>query len=165
VVSFELMRLGLWVTRYGSWDFNKKEGAGALMSNLTPALKFSMKDGQIQAKDGQVVYADSIDVFSPAGLERGAYKNGSGYHFVFNPAPAGQAEQVEKRADALARFWRWQRGNFSYTAITNDKMALDDAYYNSLMVQLLLCQRNDPRISPYFRLVYDNIYTRVYEVR
>lgn len=165
VVSFELMRLGLWVTRYGSWDFVKKEGAGGLMSNLTPALKYSMKDGQIQARDGQVVYADSIDVFSPAGLERGSYKNNSGYHFIFNPAPAGQPEQAEKRSDALARFWRWQRGNFTYTAITNDKLAVDEAYYNSMMVQLLLCQRSDPRISPYFKLVYDNVYTRVYEVK
>ena len=42
---------------------------------------------------------------------------------------------------------------------------MDEVFYNTLMVQLLLCERDDPRFAPYFHLVYDNTYTRVFEVR
>ena len=41
---------------------------------------------------------------------------------------------------------------------------MDARLYNSLMVQLLVGEPQDPRISPYFKLVYDNVFARIYEV-
>ena len=32
------------------------------------------------------------------------------------------------------------------------------------MVQLLLASPQDTRFSPYFKLVYDNVFARIYEV-
>ena len=41
---------------------------------------------------------------------------------------------------------------------------MDAGLYNSLMVQLLVGDPQDPRVSPYFKLVYDNVFARIYEV-
>ncbi len=166
VVSFELMRLGLWVTRYGSWNFIKKREAGALMSNITVALEYNLDTGEILAQASKPVPAASIDIFTPKNLIRNKYQRSSAaYHFVFNPQ---SVEEVALREDVrdmpLAKFWEWQRGEFNFTAPINDKMAMDDVFYNTLMVQLMLCGPDDPRFAPYFRLVYDNVYARVYEV-
>jgi dolichyl-diphosphooligosaccharide--protein glycosyltransferase len=35
----------------------------------------------------------------------------------------------------------------------------------TMMVQLLLREPDDPVIAPYFKLIFDNKYARVYEVR
>jgi dolichyl-diphosphooligosaccharide--protein glycosyltransferase len=165
VVSFELLRLGLWVTRYGSWNFVQRGGAGALMNNLSQALEYSATTGRVRSPNGQPVYAGSIDVFSPQGIEHIAYNRTDGYHFIFNPLPAEWAypEEQEKN-DPLARFWKGRRGGLAFTAMTNDKIVVDSVYYNTMMVQLLLCPPEDPRIAPYFRLVYDGVYARVFEV-
>ncbi len=166
VVSFEMMRLGLWVTRYGSWNFTTQETSGGVMSNLSPALEYNMNNGQILAKNSQPIYADSIDVFSYSGLERRSFPHSSGYHFIFNPLSEDlKAHPEQEKTDPLARFWKWVRGSFVYTAMGNDKLAVNSDFYNTMMVQLMLCPKNDPRISPYFSLVYDNVYTRVYEVK
>ncbi len=167
VVSFELLRLGIWVTRYGSWNFVRKEGPGALMNNLSQALEFNLEEGMVQPKDGQPVPAASIDVFDPsAGLIRKSYPRSKGYHFIFNlqsPDPAQVSDLLEH--SRIARFWQRELGYFGFTAITNDKMVVDDVYYNTMMVQLLLCPKDDPRFTPYFKLVFNNVYTRVYEVQ
>ena len=41
---------------------------------------------------------------------------------------------------------------------------MDANLYNSLMVRLLVGNPQDPAISPYFKLVYDNVFCRIYEV-
>lgn len=42
---------------------------------------------------------------------------------------------------------------------------MDEGLYNSLMVQLLMGEpQNRPAFSPYFKLVYDNVFARIYEV-
>ncbi len=166
VVSFDLLRLGLWVTRYGSWNFERKSGSGALMSNLSQALEFNLESGVVQPKGGEPVYPASIDLFEPTGLRRASFNRPRGYHFIFNPQTSDHAQvQALLAQSALARFWLGERGYFGFTAVTNDKMVVDDVYYNTMMVQLLLCDPDDPRFSPYFRLVFDNIYCRIYEVR
>jgi dolichyl-diphosphooligosaccharide--protein glycosyltransferase len=165
VVSFELLRLGLWVTRYGSWNFVQRGGAGALMNNLSQALEYSVTTGRVRSPDGQPVYAGSIDVFSPQGVEHLAYNRTEGYHFIFNPLPPEWAyPEEQEESDPLAWFWKGRRGRLAFTAMTNDKIVVDSVYYNTMMVQLLLCPPDDPRIAPYFRLVYDGVYARVYEV-
>jgi dolichyl-diphosphooligosaccharide--protein glycosyltransferase len=165
VVSFELLRLGLWVTRYGSWNFVQRNGAGALMNNISQALEYTMATGRVRSPGGQPVYAGSIDVFSPQGVEHVAYNRTGGYHFIFNPLPPEWAyPEEQEKDDPLAGFWKERRGRLAFTAMSNDKIVVDSVYYNTMMVQLLLCPSDDPRIAPYFRLVYDGVYTRIYEV-
>ena len=55
--------------------------------------------------------------------------------------------------------------NFFFNRVTGEKLAMDARLYNSLMAQLLLSDPQDPRFSPYFKLIYDNVFARVYEVR
>ena len=54
--------------------------------------------------------------------------------------------------------------NFLFNRVTDEKLAVDQGLYNSLMVQLLVGDPQDPRFSPYFKLVYDNVFARIYEV-
>ncbi|MDR2162069.1 MAG: dolichyl-diphosphooligosaccharide--protein glycosyltransferase subunit STT3 [Desulfovibrio sp.] len=166
VVSFDLLRLGLWITRYGSWNFVQRGGAGALMSNISQALEYNMETGWVRPPQEQPVYARSIDVFSPRGLERASFNRTGGNHFIFNPLPPEWAYPADQeRRDPLAWFWKHLRGNLAFTAMANDKIVVDSVYYNTLLARLLLSPPDDPLLSPYFHLVYDAVYTRVYEVR
>ena len=54
--------------------------------------------------------------------------------------------------------------NFLFNRVTDEKLAMDEGQYNSLMVQLLVGDPQSPRFSPYFKLVYDNVFARIYEV-
>ena len=54
--------------------------------------------------------------------------------------------------------------HFFFNRITDEKLAMDANLYNSLMVRLLVGNPQDPAISPYFKLVYDNVFCRIYEV-
>ena len=87
------------------------------------------------------------------------------YHFIFNTQPAERVRPANQTASFVDRFWKMQRGSFPAIAAINDKMVVDDVFYNTMMVQLLLCSKDDPTIAPYFKLVFDNTYTRVYEVQ
>jgi dolichyl-diphosphooligosaccharide--protein glycosyltransferase len=54
--------------------------------------------------------------------------------------------------------------NFLFNRVTDEKLAVNESLYNSLMVQLLVGDPRDARFSPYFKLVYDNVFARIYEV-
>ena len=60
--------------------------------------------------------------------------------------------------------WNFLRPDYVFPSMLSDKLVMDDVFYNTMMVQLLLCPKDDPFISPYFKLVFDNRYSRVYEV-
>lgn len=162
VLSFEHLRLGIWINKYGSWNFIRKSGPGSLMNNLATALEFNLETGQVAAKGGKPVQARSISLFHPSGITRQTYAKG-GNHFIFNLENATVAEEKTEMS-LLARFWKNRVGYFGFTAPTNDKLVVDDVFYYTLMVQLLVAPPDDPRFAPYFRLVYDNVYSRVYEV-
>ena len=165
VASFELLRLGLWVTRYGSWNFVRKSGSGALMNNIYQGLEYGPESGRVATDDGEEVEAASIDVFDASGLTRYTYPGRRGNHFIFNMQSHIGATTVARKAEhPLVRFWEWQRGHFYFTAPTSDKMVLDPVFYNTLMVQLLIGKKDSPAIAPYFRCVFDNVFCRVYEV-
>ena len=165
VASFELLRLGLWVTRYGSWNFETKQAPGSLMNNLSQAIEFNIDTGVIQPEKSQPVYAGTIDIFEPQGLERLSYNRYGAYHFIFNTQTSEHSRAANQTAGLLEEFWKMQRGYFPFTTVINDKMVVDDVFYYTMMVQLMLCSKDDPAISPYFKLVFDNTYTRVYEVQ
>ncbi len=165
VVSFELLRLGLWVTRYGSWNFETKQASGSLMNNLSQAIQFNVDTGVIQPENSQPVYAGSIDIFEPKGLERLSYNRYGAYRFIFNTQSSEYNQPDNEIAEVIEQFWTMQRGYFPHSTAVNDKMVVDEVFYNTMMVQLLVCARDDPAIAPYFKLVFDNTYARVYEVR
>ena len=165
VVSFDILRIGVWISHYGSWNFVTKKGTSSLMNNLSQAIEFNLEDGRIVPRGSAPVYAKSIDVFSSAGLVRTTYPRENAYHFIFTIEGAVPQSQDETGMTGLLRdFWRWQRGYFSFTGPANDKIVVDDLFYDTLMVQLLMADPTNPRIAPYFSLVFDNMYTRVYRV-
>ncbi len=62
-------------------------------------------------------------------------------------------------------YMRFNNRHFIFNTVRGDKLAMDDRLYNSLMVQLLISSPDDPRFTPYFRLVYDSPLCRVYELK
>ena len=166
VVSSELLRVGFWVTKYGSWNFIKKVAPGALMNIISTPLKYKLDTGMVRTESTEPVPASTIDVLGPTALLHKEYPYKGAYHFIFAGETADQEHtQADVQNNWFTRFWVKQRGSFSHVLQPKDKMVVDDVFYNTLMVQLLLSQPNDPKITPYFTLVYDNVYTRVYKVK
>ena len=66
----------------------------------------------------------------------------------------GQLDHMERRRNV----------HFMFNRVTGEKLVIDDRMYNTLMVQLLICDPGDPRFAPYFRLIFDNVFCRIYEV-
>jgi len=160
VVSMDLLRLGLWITRFGSWNFTTQQGQGALLNNLSPALLFNPDTGEVMSDDSRPILAAGITLFDSGGLEQYRYDRPDGYYFLFNI----QKDERGSESDMLRRFWTWQRGRNPFPGVISDKLVMDRVFFNTMMVQLLICPENDPAIAPYFKLVFDNTYTRVYEV-
>lgn len=155
VVSYEMLRLGFWISHYGSWNFLTRQAESGALSILTQGLAYQLDSGLVQM-DGTTssIAPASINVFEETGLTRRNYIQ----------------EWVEDHPDATMEerqaFLESRRNvNFFFNRVTGEKLAMDARLYNSLMTQLLLADPQDPRISPYFRLVYDNVFARVYEVR
>ncbi len=168
VVSLELLRLGVWVSQYGSWNFATNKSSGSYMNNLDKAIAYNLETGLVQPDGGKGLRAGSIAVFESGGLSVRRYPDRQGgFHFIFNPPRRDEEESFHKRfiANPLSLFWKDEWAYVRLAVESNDKIAMDEVFYNTLMVQLLLCDRDDPRFAPYFRLVYDNTYTRVFEVR
>lgn len=163
VVSLDLLRLGLWISRFGSWNFITREGPGALLNTLTPALHFNPDTGEIMSEGSRPFLASGITFFEAGGLEQYRYSRPDGYFFLFN-IRKNDAGGPGKDS-AIRRFWLWQRGEAAFPGPISDKLVMDQVFFNSMMVQLLICPENDPAISPYFKLVFDNTYTRIYEVQ
>ena len=164
VVSLELLRLGLWVTRYGSWNFDRKTSAGSLMNNLSAGLTFNMDNGVILRSDGQPVYAASINIIENQGLESTTYNRYGAYHFIFSTQHIRYKTSPGSLGDYLKNVWKTLRPDHVFPTQLSDKLVMDEVFYNTMMVQLLLCPEDDPFIAPYFKLVFDNRYTRIFEV-
>lgn len=134
VVTFDMLRLGYWIGRHGSWDFVKKEGVAPKINRLRQALKFNLNSGEVDI-DGQEnpLQADSIDVLRTDGLTRESYFRFNQRHFILN-------------------------------MISGDKLIVNDSLYNAMLTQLLLSDTHDPRFRGLFSPVFDNTYARVYKV-
>ncbi|MDR1489760.1 MAG: hypothetical protein LBS65_04640 [Desulfovibrio sp.] len=162
VVGFELLHLGLWITRYGSWNFETKRAPGALMNNLAPALEYNVETGVVLSNETKPIYAATISVFSPSGRELFNFNRYGAYHFIFNNKTSVYGG--DPNLDPLRDFWTRLRGPDIFSGLGYDKIVMDDVFYNTMMVQLLIRQPGDPFIAPYFKLVFDNTYTRIYKV-
>lgn len=153
VVSFEMLRLGFWITTYGNWSFEKKSGTGYALSIVPQQLSYRLDSGQVRMEDGTDVLPSSITVFEDRGMTHRDYIQ---EWFDKNPhAP-------EK---SLREFLSTRRNvHFLFNRVTNEKLIMDEALYSSLMVQLLIGSPSDSRFAKYFKLVYSNGFVRIYEV-
>ncbi len=156
VVSYDMLRLGFWITNFGTWDFLSREGKGYAISSIPQQLSYSLDTGEVQVQGNTTgVLASTIDVFDEGQLERRDYivrQGGSGNAIADY---AARQRNIESRRNI----------HFLFNKVTGEKLVLDDRLYNTVMVQLLLCSPDDTRFAPYFKLIYDNVYARVYEVR
>lgn len=154
VVSFEMLRLGFWISNFGNWDFVTRQGEGGALSIVPQALAYRLDTGEVRLEDSpSTIYASSISVFEETGVTRRNY-----IQEWFDAHPGATAE--EQRAFLAGR----RNVNFLFNRVTDEKLAVDEGLYNSLMVQLLVGDPRDARFSPYFKLVYDNVFARIYEV-
>ena len=154
IVSFEMLRLGFWISNFGNWNFATGRGEGGALSIVPQALAYKLDTGEVRLADGtSSIEAASITVFDETGLTRRDYVS---EWFANNPqaSPEEQDAFVQKRRNV----------HFLLNRVTDEKLAVDERIYNSLMVQLLIANAQDERFAPYFRLVYDNVFARIYEV-
>ena len=154
VVSFEMLRLGFWISNFGNWNFVTRQGEGGALSIVPQALAYRLDTGEVRLEGStNTIYASSISVFEETGVTRRNYVQ---EWFDAHPkaTPEEQKEFLSGRRNV----------NFLFNRVTDEKLAVDQGLYNSLMVQLLVGDPQDPRFSPYFKLVYDNVFARIYEV-
>lgn len=154
VVSFEMLRLGFWISNFGNWNFVTRQGEGGALSIVPQALAYRLDTGEVRLGGStSTIYASSISVFEETGVTRRNYVQ---EWFDAHPkaTPEEQKEFLSGRRNV----------NFLFNRVTDEKLAVDQGLYNSLMVQLLVSDPQDPRFSPYFKLVYDNVFARIYEV-
>lgn len=154
ITSFEMLRLGFWISNYGNWNFISGQGEGGAISILPQALAYNFGTGEVRLEGRRsIIFPISITVFEETGLSR---KNYVQAWFQSHPKATAAAQKnfLESRRNI----------NFLFNRVTDEKLAMDENIYRSMMVQLLLCDPQDPAISPYFRLVYDNVFARIYEV-
>lgn len=154
VTSFEMLRLGFWISNFGNWNFVTRHGEGGALSIVPQALAYRLKTGEVRLMDsGSIIYPASIAIFNETGVTRRNYVQ---EWFDAHPNASAHAQQA---------FLAGRRNvHFLFNRVTDEKLAMDEGIFSSLMVRLLLCDPQDPRISPYFKLVYDNVFARIYEV-
>ncbi|MDR1777892.1 MAG: hypothetical protein LBR31_08725 [Desulfovibrio sp.] len=154
VVSFEMLRLGFWISNFGNWNFVARQSTGGALSIIPQGLSYKLDTGAVRLHGwDKTVLAASINVFGETGLvTRSAVRE------WFEAHPGASPE--ERKAFLSGR----RNVHFFFNTITGEKLVMDETLYNSLMVQLLTGSPQDRRFSPYFRLVYDNVFSRIYEV-
>lgn len=154
VVSFEMLRLGFWISNFGNWNFVTRSGEGGALSIVPQELAYRLDTGEVRLEGStSAIYASSINVFEETGVTRHNYIQ-EWFDAHPNATPQQQQEFLSKRRNI----------NFFFNRVTDEKLAMDEGLYNSLMVQLLMGEPQNPRFSPYFKLVYDNVFARIYEV-
>ncbi len=154
VVSFEMLRLGFWISNFGNWNFVTRQGEGGALSIVPQALAYRLESGEVRLEDSaSTIYPSSISVFEETGVTCRNY-----IQEWFDAHPDATAEEQK---EFLARR---RNVNFLFNRVTDEKLAVDEGLYNSLMVRLLVGDPQDARFSPYFKLVYDNVFARIYEV-
>ena len=154
VVSFEMLRLGFWISNFGNWNFVTHSGEGGALSIVPQELAYRLDTGEVRLEGStSAIYASSITVFEETGVTRHNYIQ---EWFDAHPNATQQQQQgfLSNRRNI----------NFFFNRVTDEKLAKDEGLYNSHMVQLLMGEPQNPRFSPYFKLVYDNVFARIYEV-
>lgn len=84
VVSFDMLKLGFWISKHGSWDFLEKKGEAEKITRIKKSLKYSLNSGIVEINGSDPLQADSIDVLTQDGLVRESYFRFNQRHFVLN---------------------------------------------------------------------------------
>ena len=154
VVAFEMLRLGFWITNFGSWDFVKQAGIGSAISIIPQQLTYQLEEGEVLVEGASgSISASTINVFEDGKFSRRNYIR----EWLDKNPNAGE--------DARRKYFEHRRNiHFFFNRVTDEKLVIDERLYNSLMVQLLISPPGSPELAEHFRLVYDNVFCRVYEV-
>lgn len=154
IVSFEMLRLGFWISTFGNWNFVSRQGESGALSIIPQAVAYKLDSGEVRLENSAgTIYASSISLFAETGVTRRNY-----IQEWFDAHP--NAERKEQQEFLGKR----RNVHFLFNRVTDEKLAVDARLYNSMLVQLLVCDPQDQRFSPYFKLVYDNVFARIYEV-
>lgn len=71
VVSFEMLRLGFWISNFGNWNFVTRAGEGGALSIVPQALAYKLDSGEVRLEgNSSAIYASSISVFEETGVTR-----------------------------------------------------------------------------------------------
>lgn len=154
-VSFEMLRLGFWISNFGNWDFVTRQGEGAALSILPQAVAYNLDKGEVLLDDSATpIRPASISVFEETGVTRRDYiQQWFDSHPRATAGPAarnsfpGAATCISSSTASRTRSWPWMP-----TSTIRSWCACWWAI------------RRIPAISPYFKLVYDNVFCRIYEV-
>lgn len=84
VVTFDMLRLGFWISSHGNWNFIDKEGKAFNITRIKKALRYNIDSGIVDIEGREPLQADSIDVLNEAGLKRESYFRFNQRHFVLN---------------------------------------------------------------------------------
>lgn len=84
VVSFDMLRLGFWISSYGNWNFLEKKGKAYSISRIRQALKYNLNSGLVEISGRDSLQAESLDILTSSGLERQSYFRFNQRHFVLN---------------------------------------------------------------------------------
>ena len=154
IVSFDMLNLGFWISTFGSWNFVTKEGRGYAISIVPQALSYRLDTGEVVIKNtGVTVPAASIDIFADGQLDHRNYVTAPEY-LPDNAAIRAWREDMDRRRNV----------HFLFNKVTGEKLVVDDRMYNTMLVQLLIGDPANQNFAPYFRLIYDNVFCRIYEV-
>ncbi|MBQ7457339.1 MAG: hypothetical protein IJS54_07025 [Desulfovibrio sp.] len=154
LVSFEMLRLGFWISHFGSWNFITERGEGGALSIIPNALFYRLDTGEVRLNENAPsIDAASISVFDETGITHRDYLT------------EWMASHPKASAEEKAAFLAQRRNvHFLFNKVTDEKIAIDERLAKSLMVRLMTAKSQDPALSPYFKLVYDNVFARIYEV-
>ncbi len=135
VVTVDSLKLGEWITRFGSWDFAAKTMSGYKVTKLGQ-ISLNSQFGAFAETTGKLktpIPMESVDILTPQGVQHKDYFRFNGVHLVID-------------------------------TLSDTRYVMDAGMYDSMMVRLLVGDPQSEDIRPYFKLVFGNVHTRVYEV-
>ena len=154
VVSFEMVRLGFWISTFGCWDFLKREGQGYALSIVPQPLSYRLNTGEVLVQGNvKSIPATRISVFEDGRMVHRDY-----VQEWFDKNPGASREKERQFLDSRRNV------NFLFNRVTGEKLVVDEALYSTLMVRLLVDNPTEKYFAPYFKIVYDNAFVRIYEV-
>ena len=123
VTSWEAVKLLPWIQTYASWDFERQTGSRSSAVQFGFPGTLDLGSGVLQARDGGILEAVSVDLLSAQGSQHFDYaRHAGGPHVLVN----------EESAEVLL---------------------LDDVAYGSTLVRLLIRPLDAPLPEGTFRLV------------
>jgi len=135
VVTTDSLKLGSWITSFGSWDFAAKKMKGYNITKL----------GQISLNEQFGAFAETAGTLK-------------------NPVPVESIDIISETGVDHKDFFRFNGVHLVIDTISDTRFVMDENMYNSMMVRLLLADPQEASISRYFRLVYGNNHTRIFEI-